>query len=181
MAKKTYKANILSIKSLDKLIEKVKKYNDDLTRKCELVIKKLIDIALPVIEQDINAAMITYDESNISSGADTSHYTDVNITSLNNYAKGSINVSGNQIVFIEFGSGVYHNTPAGSSPHPKGQEFGFVIGSYGEGHGVQKVWGYYDESGELILTHGVQATMPMYNAIRLMHEKAPSVVKEVFR
>lgn len=83
-------------------------------------------------------------------------------------------------MFIEFGAGVYYNGSAGASPHPKGQEFGFLIGSYGAGHGQQKVWGYYDETGELVMTHGVEATMPLFKAEQKIIDEYVSVAKRVF-
>ena len=74
--------------------------------------------------------------------------------------------SGADAVFVEFGAGVYHNTPTGTSPHPKGAELGFTIGSYGKGHGKGRAWGYYGEDGELVITHGTPAQMPLYRALR---------------
>ena len=88
--------------------------------------------------------------------------------------------NGEDAVWYEFGSGVYHNGAAGSSPHPYGKEFGFTIGSYGKGHGKQKTWGYFDENHRLVLTHGIQASMPMYNAIQTVAEKAIDIAREVF-
>lgn len=180
MAKKRYEVDILSQSSIAELQRQLKAYQNDLSRKCELVVKTLVDIGRPIVESNIAQAQITYGDKNIQSGADTSHNTTVKITSLKDYARADFVVDGKEIVFIEFGSGVYHNAPPGASSHPKGQEFGFVIGSYGQHKGVQKVWGYYADSGELILTHGVEATMPMYKAVQEMYKQAPNVVKKVF-
>lgn len=73
---------------------------------------------------------------------------------------------GDEVTFIEFGAGVYFNPPAGASTHPKGAEFGFLIGGFGKGYGKQKSWGYYaDESKqELIITHGTAMQQPLYRA-----------------
>lgn len=76
---------------------------------------------------------------------------------------------GTEAVFAEFGAGVYYNGPAGSSPHPWGQQNLFLIGTYGKGYGARKVWGYYDppdkrDKEHLKLTHGTPASMPMYHA-----------------
>ena len=68
---------------------------------------------------------------------------------------------GEDAVWVEFGAGVHYNGSAGTSPHPKGSELGFTIGGYGKGMGKKDVWGFY-EDGELRLTHGAPATMPMY-------------------
>ncbi len=72
--------------------------------------------------------------------------------------------TGTDAVFVEFGAGVYHNGAAGASPHPRGAELGFTIGSYGKGRGKGAAWGYYGADGELVITHGTPAQMPLYRA-----------------
>ncbi len=97
--------------------------------------------------------------------------------------RGSISVvvaHGEDAVWCEFGSGVYHNGPVGSSPSPYGSALGFTIGSYGEGRGRYNSWGYYDENGELVITRGTKASMPMYNAAQAVTKKAIDIAKEVF-
>jgi hypothetical protein len=74
--------------------------------------------------------------------------------------------SGVDAVFVEFGAGVYHNGAVGASPHPKGAELGFTIGSYGKGRGKGRAWGFYGDGGELVITHGTPAQMPLYRAFR---------------
>lgn len=74
--------------------------------------------------------------------------------------------TGEHVAFIEFGAGVYHNGAAGNSPHPKGAELGFTIGSYGKGYGKYTSWGYYGDDGQAVITHGTAAQMPLYNAFR---------------
>lgn len=85
---------------------------------------------------------------------------------------------GKDAVWVEFGAGVYHNGSVGSSPHPKGVELGYTIGSYGKGYGKGRAWGYYDESGVLHITRGTPATMPMYNATKSIIDKAVSIARE---
>ena len=86
---------------------------------------------------------------------------------------------GEDAVWCEFGAGVYHNGSVGSSPHPKGSELGFTIGSYGFGRGKQTAWGYYD-NGQLVITRGTPASMPMYNAVQSVTKKAIEIAREVF-
>lgn len=74
---------------------------------------------------------------------------------------------GEQVTFIEFGAGVYFNAPAGSSPHPRGEELGFIIGEFGQGYGKKNTWGYYEGNGaerRIVITHGTAAQMPLYMA-----------------
>jgi hypothetical protein len=184
MAKKTFKCNLLSQSSIEQLKKDLQSYSNNLTKKCEEVVKKLAQIGLEEAEKDIAKAGTTYEMtengSYIESGSNVEHYSTINVTSLSGYAHADLIVSGKEIAFIEFGSGVFYNGAVGQSPNPKGNELGLVIGSYGDGNGKKKVWGYRNESGDLILTHGTKATMPMYNALTLMCKKAPSVIKEVF-
>lgn len=179
MAKKTLKAG-LSVSSIRNLQKELEKYRDSLTYKCELLVKRLAEAGIPVIDENMAKAAFTVDEKDIQSGADPQHYTQVKINTFGNYAKADLIVEGKELLFIEFGAGVYYNGSAGSSPHPKGEKFGYVIGSYGKGHGVQKVWGYYADSGELILTHGVEATMPVYKASLEIAENVVKIAKQVF-
>ena len=97
--------------------------------------------------------------------------------------RGSIAVvvaDGEDAVWCEFGAGVYHNGSVGNSPNPYGKDLGFTIGSYGKGHGKQQKWGYYDENGEIVITRGTPASMPMYNAVQEVMRKAIEIAKEVF-
>lgn len=71
---------------------------------------------------------------------------------------------GEDAVWVEFGTGVTFNGSAGQSPHPKGAEHGFLIGGYGKGKGKQAAWGFIDESGDLVITRGTEAQMPLYRA-----------------
>lgn len=87
---------------------------------------------------------------------------------------------GEDAVWCEFDAGVYHNGAAGSSPNPYGPELGLTIGSYGKGHGKRSAWGYYDENGELVITRGAPASMPMYRAARDVTVRAVQIAREVF-
>lgn len=179
MAKKNLSAT-LSVSSIRQLQKDLEKYRDSLTYKCELLVKRLAESGIPVIDENMAKAAFTVDEKGIQSGADPQHYTQVKINTFGSYAKADLIVEGKELLFIEFGAGVYYNGAEGTSPHPKGEEFGYVIGSYGKGHGVQKVWGYYADTGELILTHGVEATMPMYKASIEIAQSVVKIAREVF-
>lgn len=91
----------------------------------------------------------------------------------------AIIASGEDAVWVEFGAGVHHNGSPGSSPHPKGAELGFTIGTFGLGMGKRKVWGYY-EDGELKVTRGTPATMPMYRAVQTVCADIREIAREVF-
>lgn len=183
MAKKI-KVNVLSPSSVQKCIDEIKEYNGNLTIKCQRVVQRLTEEALRIISMKIAEAAITVktteDGKQIESGQNFAGEPSVTYESTSESSKAVISVEGEDIIFIEFGAGTYYNGAVGTSPHPKGEAFNFVIGRYGEGRGVNKVWGYTGEDGELHLTHGVEATMPMYSAIMEITRLAPIICKEVF-
>lgn len=93
----------------------------------------------------------------------------------NGYA---IVADGKAVAFIEFGAGVYHNT---SEPYPNPRPDGIVgIGEYGKGMGKRKAWGYEDENGEIVITRGNPAAMPMWYASEEIRNSILKVVREVF-
>lgn len=170
----------LSQKSIQNAIKELQKIKQELRKKTDQLVKELTEVGIPVIENNMQKANYTYDSKGVRSGSDTEHYTHVKINAFDTKSIANLIVEGKEVLFIEFGAGVYYNGSAGASPHPKGQEFGFLIGSYGAGHGQQKVWGYYDETGELVMTHGVEATMPLFKAEQKIIDEYVSVAKRVF-
>ena len=88
--------------------------------------------------------------------------------------------NGKDAVFMEFGAGVYFNGAVGSSPNPWGTDLGFTIGSYGFGQGRKEVWGYRGEDGEIHLTHGAPASMPLYRAVQSVLRDIERIAREVF-
>lgn len=94
----------------------------------------------------------------------------------------TLTVSGENVLFIEFGAGVFYNGPAHSSPHDKGDELGYRIGEYRlpESRGVNDTWAYTDGSGKTVVTHGTPAMMPMLKAANSMRQEVISIAREVF-
>ena len=88
--------------------------------------------------------------------------------------------NGDDAVFMEFGAGVYYNGGVGSSPNPLGAALGYTIGSYGKGNGAKNVWGFKGSDGQLHLTHGVPASMPMYKAMMAVVNDIEQIAREVF-
>lgn len=105
---------------------------------------------------------------------------DVRVSVKHDGALSVVIAEGKDAVFIEFGAGVFSNGPAGASPHPQGAALGMTIGSYGEGKGARTVWGFRGEDGELHLSRGVPAAMPMYRAAREALGEIEALAVEVF-
>lgn len=170
MSKKIIKCG-LSQKSIQNAINQLKSYQNKLKNKNELFVQRLAELGIPVIDQNIMMAQ---------GDSDKSHNTYIKINRFDDYAQATLVCEGSELLFIEFGAGIFYNGVAGSSPHPKGEEFGYTIGSYGQGKGKNESWVYVADSGEWVRSYGTQATMPVYKASVEMIQNIRRIAKEVF-
>lgn len=163
----------LNDESIAAAIRQVKVYETDLPKKAEKIRIEVAERLEALCKTGFNGAV--YDDV-LSDGmkvpnVDVTTKTDGNIT--------LVIANGKEAVFVEFGAGVYYN-PDGA-PHP-GRGQGIVgIGEYGYGYGKRKIWGYYDDSGDLHLTHGTPASMPMYHAALEVAKMVPDIARKVFK
>lgn len=165
---KTIKVN-LSTSSIEKAIREIEDYKEDLKFKVSIFVQKLAEIGIETI--DANKYSIgSSDFSDLHP-----YYVHVEPNKV------TLVLSGKDVAFIEFGAGVYYNTPVGTSPNPLGQKLGLTIGSYGLGKGRYNLWFYKNESGEIVSTHGTKAAMPMSKAEEEIIKRFVSVAKEVFK
>ena len=159
--------------SIDKAIREVEDYEKWMQEKAKELQRR---VAEEIASNAQSAFAVSVVDDLLTGGARTANVT-VSIGQSDGVTL--VIANGEDAIWCEFGSGIYHNTPVGTSPHPKGAEFGFTIGSFGKGFGSRKVWGFY-RNGELNLTHGTQAQMPMYNAVKTVGEKIVQIAKGVF-
>lgn len=171
MVKRTININLFDSRSLDKAIQEIRQYQNSLNDKCAEFVRRLAEVGIPVIDENIAAAQ---------GDSDKGHNTYIKINSFGSYSQAELICEGKDLLMIEFGSGVHFNGAAGSSPHPKGEELGYTIGSYGKGQGKNDFWFYYADSGEAVMSHGTQATMPVYKAGEEMRRQVLNIAKEVF-
>ena len=165
----------LSPSEIQRAIDEVAKFKADFEKKVETYRKRVADEIRKIAS--LNFANSIVDDAIIGGFP---RKADVKVR-VDEQGKVSVVVAyGKDAVWCEFGSGVYHNGSVGSSPHPKGGELGFTIGSYGKGYGKGKAWGYEDEDGNLVITRGTPASMPMYNAAQEVLRKSVEIAREVF-
>lgn len=163
----------LSEREIDKAIKELEQCKQELIRKTALLREKVAQRIAKLAQSGFAGAVV---DDLLRGGVKTARVT-VSLSSTDHVSL--VIANGEDAIWAEFGSGVFHNGSAGSSPHPKGQELGFTIGGYGKGMGKKSVWGFY-EDGELRLTHGALATMPMYNAVKTVCDEIAEIAKEVF-
>lgn len=168
----------LSPSEIQRAINEVEKFKADFQKKVDTYRKR--------IAEEIAVYASTYFDNSVMDDVigGSPRKPDVTVDWSDNGKIAVVVANGEDAVWCEFGAGVYHNGSAGSSPHPKGNDLGFTIGSYGKGRGQQKVWGYYtdpDSKTGLVLTHGTPASMPMYNAAQEVLRKSVEIAREVFK
>lgn len=155
----------LNSKSISSAIKEVRAYKAWVERKTRELTKRLAELGAE--EAKVRFAGAQYDSDNDVS---------VSVKAIDNGYK--IIATGGAVFFIEFGAGVYYN---GTEPYPEPRPEGIVgIGEYGQGKGKRKAWGYYDDRGELVITHGTPAAMPMLHAGRTMRQQVEKTAREVF-
>lgn len=164
MAKNVIKMS-LSTKSIGKAIKELQSYRDSLDAKMAKLLEELANIG--VQEASVRFTTAIYDGVNDSS---------VTLETIQNGYR--IVAEGKAVAFIEFGAGVYHN-PTEPYPNPRPKDI-VGIGEYGKGYGKRQAWGFRNESGELVITHGNPAAMPMWYASEEMRNAILKKFKEVF-
>ena len=158
----------IKAKGLDELIKQVDNMKKQLPNQMELFIQKLLESGIPVVD---NYYMISQGDSS------PAHSSYVTVENLGSSVKGTLTVEGEDIAFVEFGAGIYFNH---GTEHPQASEFGFGIGTYGQGKGMNDYWYYYDSTGYAKRSYGTEMTMPVYRAGQQMIKDFDSIVKEVF-
>ena len=168
---KKIKINLFDSRILDKAIQQIRQYQNSLNDKCTEFVRRLAEVGIPVIDENIAAAQ---------GDSDKGHNTYIKIKSFGSYSQAELIAESKSILWIEFGAGVHFNGHLGSSPHPKGEELGYTIGSYGKGQGKNDFWFYYADSGEAVMSHGTESTMPVYKAGLEIKKQVLKIAKEVF-
>ena len=164
MAKNVIKMT-LSSKSIQNAIAELKAYRESIDVKKYQLLEELTKIGLR--EASVRFTTAIYD------GVNDSHVTAEKI-----HFGYCIKAEGKAVAFIEFGAGVYHNP---GEPYPNARPDGIVgIGEYGKGYGKRQAWGFRNDDGELVITHGTPAAMPMWYASEEMRNSVLQKFKEVF-
>ncbi len=163
----------LSDTEIDRAIRELADYKQYIIKNTEILRKRIAEYLAEESKKGFYGAIV---DDVVQGGKRTAQ---VNVSITNKNTVSVVIANGEDAVWVEFGAGVYHNGASGSSPHPKGGELGFTIGGYGKGKGKRETWGYYD-NGNLVLTHGTPASMPMAKAVTTICNDIVQIAKEVF-
>lgn len=167
----------LSVEDIDRAMKELADYKQEIQRKVELLREKVAKRLAEEAKNGFSGAVV--DDVILKGGVSAPKYAQVDVSVDNRGAVTVVVASGEDAVWVEFGAGVYHNGSPGSSPHPSGVELGFTIGSFGKGNGKRQTWGFY-EDGELKLSKGTPAKMPMSRAVTTICNEIVQIAREVF-
>lgn len=159
----------LSASSIKKAIAQLEEYNESIIDKNALFVKRLAEIGIEVVEQRIAVA---------EGDSDKSHATMLNLHSFGDYSEAVLSVDGNDILFIEFGSGIHYNP---TDPE-HAQKFGYGVGTYpGQTHALDpEGWWYRDSVGDKHHSYGTRATAPILNATKAIILSIRQIAREVY-
>lgn len=177
MAKRTLKTD-LSISGIKQLQKDLEKYRDSLTYKCKLLAEKLAKAGIKVAETKIDESplgkyvTIKTEITEEKAGCSAILIATGAVKESEGYAPF------NTLLAIEFGAGIHYN----KTPNPNADKFGMGVGTFpGQIHAFEDGWYYWDDKEkEWRYTHGVKATMPMYNASTEIQQNIVEAAKKVF-
>lgn len=178
MAKKVLKAD-LSVKGIEALKKQLLQYRDSLPMKCERFVSRLLQSGVEVANASISESplgkyvTVTTNISAGKMGCKGILLAKGQVKEQEGYEPFSI------LLAIEFGAGVHYNP----TPNPLiGSDFPYGVGTFpGQTHAYDDMWWYWDEQNEKWMpTHGVKATMPMYNADMEIIKNVGRIAREVF-
>ena len=159
----------LSKSSVEKAIKQLEDYQESLLTKNDLFVMKLARLGVDIAEQQIAMA-----------DGDSNKYHDIRIIphSFGNYSQATIRLDGEDILFIEFGSGIHYNP---TDPE-HASKFGFGVGTYpDQKHAFDPDgWWYRDSIGDKHHSYGTRATSPMLKASNIIINEVRRIAREVY-
>lgn len=172
-----FKVDLFNPKSIRELQDKLNQYKNTLVYKANLVVERLIQMGYGVALSHIQESPLG--KYIVLSSSLTPEQMGCKAILM---AVGEIkDIPGREpfsiLMAVEFGAGKYYNEDG----HPQAPDFGFGVGTYPDQRfAFSDGWWFMKDDGEWVYTHGVKATMPMYNALKTMKENTDAIVKEVF-
>ena len=183
MAKRVFKAD-LSIKGIEKLKKDLLDYKQvELPNKIKQYVSELLKLGISVSQARVDESPLgKYITLSTDMSADKMGCKGILIAK--GEVKEEVDKYGNvyppfsTILAIEFGAGIHFN----STPNPNADKLGLGVGTFpGQIHAFEDMWFYWDETDQMWKpTHGVKATMPMYNAQMELINNAIKIAKAVF-
>lgn len=171
MQRKQIKINLFDGVSINDAIKQIQEYNRNLKRKTQILIDKLAEKGLEVVQTTMES---------VPAEEKGSYNTEIINNSRGDIIGAAIRLTGDKVLFIEFSAGITYGTPKGGYPLDSGKQYG--VGTYpGQVHAEDpRGWWWVDEQGNKHHSYGNRAYMPMYHAELEILSQVSNIAKEVF-
>ena len=168
---KTIRINAFKKSSVDKAIVALEAVKKDWQRKAKLCSEMIASALADEIQKNLDAIPMTDDLKDTKT-----HQAVPRRSALSAIATGNrVLINGEEIVFVEFGAGIYHNQGT-QNPLSEAVQFDTNIGSYGQGKGNNKYWFVAHN----LISSGTPAYMPIQEAIDAIKPQIPTMIRQVF-
>jgi len=171
---KTVHIDLFDKDSVKNAIAEIEAVKAEWARKANLCAETIAAVLADQIDANLKAIPYTDDLINLKTHQveRRTPHTSIMVAS----AQGNrVYVDGMEVVFVEFGAGVYHNESV-NNPLSEAVQFETDIGSYGKGQGLQPYWFVAHN----LISRGTPAYMPIYRAIIAIKPEIPTLVRQVF-
>lgn len=168
---KTIHIDLSSRSSVSNAINELNNIKKEWQRKTNLCSEMIAAALADEIQKNLDAIPFTDDIKDVKTHSVVPKNTVLTATAVGN----RIVISGEEVAFVEFGAGIYHNAGA-NNPLSESVSFDTAIGSYGKGNGNKKYWFIAHN----LISCGTPAYMPIYNAIEAIKPQIPTLVRQVF-
>lgn len=168
---KTIHIDIGDPESVTAAIAELKDVRAEWRRKANLLCETVAAMIADQVSENLSEIDMSDDLKDISTHTATPRFPILGAEARGN----QVYIGGEEIAFVEFGAGIYHNGGR-SNPLADKVQFETAIGSYGQGNGNKKYWFVAHN----LISCGTPAYMPIYRAIEAVKPQIPMIAREIF-
>ena len=169
---KTIHIEALDRNSVDGAIQELKTVRAEWNRKANLLCETVAAMIADEISRNLTGIPFSDDLKDISTHTATPRFPILGAEARGNM----VYIGGEEIAFVEFGAGIYHNSSGQTNPLADKVQFETAIGSYGNGQGNKKYWFVAHN----LISCGTPAYMPIYRAIEAIKPQIPTIARQIF-
>lgn len=168
---KTIRIDIADKSSVESAIRELEAVKKEWQRKANLCCETIAAALAEKISENLLEIPYSDDVFDLSTHQPKPGFPMTGVVAVGN----TVQIVGEEIAFIEFGAGIYHNNGR-TNPLGEAVQFDTAPGSYGYGNGLKPYWFIAHN----LISYGTPAYMPIYNAIEAIKPMIPSIVRQVF-
>ena len=174
---KTIHIDLLDSDSIKSAVAELREVRRDWERKSNLAAKEVCREIAEQIRANLDYIVFTDEFKNTETHEIIQKKEPMGVWDLTETKNGcTVTIRGKDIVFVEFGAGVYYNPNGNGNPLGEMVSFSTEIGSYGKGQGLNQYWFVAHN----LISCGTPAYMPIYRAILAVKPEIPTIVRKVF-